>query len=84
MTKLEFLERISKEKPGIGIYQIETDYLTEASFVLGCYYDVQERIWKIYETGERGLTSIVYKAIDEKTAYDKLYRLVSIHVRLNK
>lgn len=84
MTKTEFLEHISKEEPKIGIYQIETDYCTKASFVLGCYYDVRDKMWKIYETDERGQESIVYKAANENMAYDKLYKLVTIHARLHE
>jgi len=84
MTKNEFLNKISNENPNIGAYQIETDCNTEASFVLGCYYDGEDRIWKVYETGERSFKSIIFKAEDENTAYDKLYNLVGIHERLNK
>ncbi|QIZ06200.1 hypothetical protein HFZ78_05225 [Priestia megaterium] len=84
MTKSEFLNRISNENPNIGAYQIETEFITEASFVLGCYYDDKDRIWKIYETDERGFKSIIFKAPDENTAFDKLYKLVGIHERLNK
>lgn len=83
MTKSEFLNKISKENPNIGIYQIVTEFLSEASFVLGCYFDLQDNLWKIYETDERGLKSIIYTAIDENTAYDKLYKLVSIQQRLH-
>jgi hypothetical protein len=83
MTKNEFLNRISHENPNIGAYQIETDGMTEASFVLGCYYDGEDEIWKIYETDERGHKSIIFKAADENTAFDKLYKLVGIHERLN-
>ncbi|MBT2701323.1 hypothetical protein J7E79_29140 [Bacillus sp. ISL-40] len=84
MTKNEFLNKISNENPNIGAYQIETDCITEASFVLGCYYDGEDEIWKIYETGERGFKSIIFKAADENTAFAKLYKLVGMHERLNE
>ena len=53
-TKNEFLNKISNENPNICTYQIETDVIIEASFVLGCYYDGEDRIWIIYEIDERG------------------------------
>ena len=82
MTKEEFLNRMSIEKPKIGTYQIEIDYPTAASFILGCYHN-NNNIWEIYENDERGLKSIIYKEVDENIAYDKLYKLVCIHQRLN-
>ena len=83
MTKEEFKNRVLVEKPKIGTYQIEVDYSTEASFILGCCYNGNNNIWEIYENDERGLKSIIYKDVDENIAYDKLYKLVCIHKRLN-
>ncbi|MBW5445762.1 hypothetical protein GE107_06740 [Cohnella sp. CFH 77786] len=83
MTKIEFLNKLANEKPNIGVYQIETEVSSEASFILGCYFDSQNKEWIIYETDERGLKSIVFRAEDEEKAYDKLYKLVSIQQRLH-
>lgn len=84
MTKDEFLKKIEQEAPNIGDYDIETDYLTKAGFVLGCYYNEQEKIWHIYETDERGIEETIYTAESEEEAYDMLYELVMIHKWLNE
>lgn len=45
MTGKEFFDRVSIENPNIGAYQIETVIPTEASFILGCYYDDKNKTW---------------------------------------
>lgn len=79
MTKAEFKKRINQEKTNIGNWQIRLNKFVPASFILGCYYNQQEMIWKIYETDERGLEGTIYTADGEEEAYDKLYDLVLIH-----
>jgi hypothetical protein len=74
MTKQEFLDRILKEKPYLGEYQIETESLTDASFVIGCFND--NGVWKVFKTKERTGHYIIDELIDENEAFDELYQLV--------
>ena len=81
MTKSELIEII--DQTSINGWGIGIDYLSEAGFVLGCYYNQQDKKWHIYETDERGLEEPIFKADSEETAYDKLYDLVMIHKKLD-
>lgn len=85
MTKNEFLTIIKKEIPDLDDFDwdIEIDSLTKAGFVLGCYYNEKNKIWNIYETTERGDEDVIFTAKSEEEAYDKLYKLVMFHKRLN-
>ncbi len=76
MTKQEFLNRISKEKPYLGECQIETEKLTAASFVIGFYND--NGVWKVFKTKERTGHYIIDGLTDENEAFDELYELVCI------
>ena len=84
MTKEEFKKKIKEEKPDIGGWDIEPDFLTDADSVIGCYYNKQEKKWHIYETNERGYEAPIFKADNEEEAYDRLYDLVMIHKRLTE
>ncbi|MEL7568917.1 MAG: hypothetical protein AAGU01_05310 [Clostridiaceae bacterium] len=84
MTKDEFEKRIKKEDPNIDDYQIRLNKFVPASFILGFYYNEQEKIWHIYETDERGIEETIYTAENEEEAYDMLYELVLIHKWLNE
>lgn len=76
MTKQEFLDRMAREQPDLGETEIETEYLTESPYVLGCYYDESLRKWRTYETFERGGYSIIHEYDNEEEAFDVFYKLV--------
>lgn len=82
MTKQEFLNRISQEKPDLGEYQIETDYVTDASYVMGCYFENGK--WRIFETQERSGHYIIDEFTDENEAFDELYELICIQANYVK
>ncbi len=82
MNKLQFLDRISKEKPDLGEYEIETEYLTDASYIIGCYFENEK--WKIYKTQERSGHYIIDELADENDAFDELYELVKIQEKYVK
>ena len=77
MKKKDFLERIAVEKPYLGAIEIETEYVTKAANVMGCYYDQQKCKWVIYRTMERGGYFIINEFSDEDYAYDVFYKLIS-------
>lgn len=70
MTKQEFLTKIGQEQLDLGSMEIETEYLTNSPYVLGCYYDENMRKWRIYETFERGGHSIIREYDNENQAFD--------------
>ena len=84
MTKEEFEKKIKDENPYIGVNKIRLNKFVPASFILGCYYNEQEKKWHIYETDERGLEESIFEANNEEEAYDRLYDLIMIHKRLSE
>ncbi len=76
MTREEFLAKIKQEQLDLGSMEIETEYLTESPYVLGCYYDKNSRKWRAYETFERGGYSIIDEYDDENQAFDEFYIMV--------
>jgi hypothetical protein len=77
MTKQEFIERMEKEKPLKGSeLTIEASELIDSPYIIGCYMD--DGIWKIYKTKERGGYYIYDTYTNEQDAYDGLYELVYI------
>lgn len=82
MTKQQFLDKILQEKPDLGEYEIETDYLTDASYVIGCYFENGK--WRIFKTKERSGHYIIDEFTDENEAFDELYELVRLQEKYIK
>lgn len=74
MTKQEFLEKLSSEKINLGEYIVVLDSITDEPLVVGCF--LEEGVWKIYETRERGGHFIIMKLENENEAFDYFYELL--------
>lgn len=74
MTKEAFLKRIAREKPVVFPYDIETEHITDSSFVIGCAF--VDGFWKVFETTERTGHYIIEELTDENKAFDDLYMLI--------
>lgn len=43
---------------------------------MGCYYDEKDKLWKVYENGERGRSMITFSSESENDALAELYKIV--------
>ena len=78
MTRSEFNEKTKHYHGNVGGWDIVLDNYSSADFVLGCYYDEEAKIWKVYKTGERGIGGIRLETSYEEKALDKLYTMIEI------
>ncbi len=76
MDKEEFLKGIEEFQNKLGIWQVVVDKLTMADFILGCYYDENEKMWNVYKNSERELHSIRLSTTSEQEAFKKLYSMI--------
>lgn len=76
MTKEEFLKRFENEKLNMGEYIIVTDSITDESLLLGCALD--QGVWKVFKTRERGGHFIIKEFDNESEAYDYFYEVVLV------
>ena len=83
MTKVEFLERMEREKPleGSGFSVVVGD-LVDSPDIIGCY--LENGIWRIYETKERGGHFVISETLDEDSAFDELYEQIYIQKKYNE
>lgn len=82
MTKKDFLERYQIENLKIGEYIMVLDKVTDDPLVMGCALD--EGVWKVYKTKERGGYYVIKDFKTENEAFDYFYELVlSFHKRRN-
>lgn len=83
MKKEEFLKRFKDENLNIGVYNLEFDKITDASFVMGCV--CADEVWKIFKTTERTGHYIIKELNNEDSAFDYFYELVLIqHKRVTQ
>jgi len=77
MTRAEFIKKIEHYHGRVGGRDI-LDHFSQADFVIGCYYDGDTNMWKVFENEERGLQSIRLETTTEEQALDKLYTMIEI------
>lgn len=76
MYKKEFLNKIEKFNGKLGMWQIVVDKLCLGDFILGCYFDENEEMWKVYINNERGRHREKLSTDSEQEAFDKLYSMI--------
>lgn len=76
MYKKEFLEKIKKFDGRLGMWQIAVDKLCMGDFILGCYFDNNEKMWRVYKNSERGDHWERLSTASEQEAFDKLYSMI--------
>lgn len=82
MTKETFICELQKYKNYIGIWEVEVSKYTCADFILGCFFDENERKWKVYKNNEYGRQSIRLVTSIESEAYDKLLSMVKYQYKI--
>lgn len=76
MTRTEFLNKTEHYHGSVGGGDIVLDRLSVADFVIGCYYDENDKKWRVYENGERGLQNVALETTSEEEALDELYSMI--------
>ena len=76
MSRTEFLEKTKHYHGSVGGWDIVLNKLDLADYSLGCYYDKDNELWKVYKIGERGLGGIRLETSSEEKALDKLYSMI--------
>lgn len=76
MTRAEFVEKTKHYHGKVGGSDIVLDNNSTAEFDLGCYYDKETKMWKVYENEERGMRGIRLETPSEEKALDKLYSMI--------
>ena len=76
MDKKEFLEEIKEFDDKLGMWQIVVDKLCTGDFILGCYFDEDEKVWEVYIHNERGRHREGLSTTSEHEAYKKLYSMI--------
>lgn len=78
MTKQEFLTKFESNKLNLGEYIVVLDDITDEPLVMGCAID--DGLWKVYKTKERGGHYIIKEFENENEAFDYFYEfLLSRH-----
>ena len=49
-------------------------------FSIGCYYDEKDKLWKIYENGERGMSVTMFTSESEDEVLAELYKKVKVRL----
>ena len=49
-------------------------------FSIGCYYDEKDKLWKIYENGERGMSITMFCSKNEDEVLAELYKIVKVRL----
>ena len=83
MTRTEFLKKTEHYQGRVGDWDIVLDDYSLADYVLGCYYDQNTKLWKVYKTGERGIGGIRLETSSEEKALDKLYSMIEYENEIN-
>ena len=53
---------------------------TQGDFDMGCYYDEKDKLWKIYENGERGMSIIKFCSESEDEVLAELYKMLEVRI----
>lgn len=81
MKKEEFLEKNKDIKGKMGNYSVEVDKETFGDWILGCFFDVNESVWKVFVNQDRGSHDIRYVSNNEDDAFDYLFSLLNVYVK---
>lgn len=84
MNAKEFEKWVVDKKTSVGMWSIESNKKSLKQFTIGCYFDDQEKKWKVYSTGERNKHKVYLVTDDEDEAYEKLQARVIFEQRNNK
>lgn len=76
MTRAEFIKKTEHYLGRVGDWDIVSDNLSLADFVIGCYYDKGTKMWKVYINNERGRHRTRLETFSEEIALDKLYSMI--------
>lgn len=82
MDKNELISSILLFKDNIGMWKIVLNQITDAEFVIGYGYDNNKRLWKVYQTNERGMVS-EWTFETEEAALEKLYKKVKFQHKIS-
>ena len=83
MTRSEFIEKTKYYHGNVGGWSVVLDKYSSSDFILGCYYDKENRVWKVYKTDERGIGVIRLETASEETALDKLYSMIEFEYKMD-
>lgn len=85
MTRAEFLTIQKDLQHQLNVcatqIHISIDYESYADYTVGCFYDENDKKWKMYHTGERGLHGIWLESENEEEVFDKLYSYISYELK---
>ncbi len=76
MNKKEFLNRMSSYEGAFKGWKIETDRRNMSDFVLGCYYDPDQRKWNVYINKGNGRHCVVSSEDSQSDALDRIYGIM--------
>ncbi len=77
-TKLErMIKKLRELQDSVFVY---LGKYTQGDFDMGCYYDEKDKLWKIYENGERGRSMITFSSESEDEVLAELYKIVKVRL----
>ncbi len=81
MDKDKLISSILSFKDSIGMWKIVLNQFTDADFVIGYGFDNNTKLWKVYQTNERGMvTEWIFE--NEEAALEKLYKKVKFQYKI--
>lgn len=82
MDKNELISSILSFKDNIGMWEIVLNQITDADFVIGYGFDNNIKLWKVYQTNERGIVA-EWTFVNEEAALEKLYKKVKFQYKIS-
>lgn len=81
MDKDGLIYSILSFKDSIGMWKIVLNQFTDADFVIGYGFDSDTKLWKVYQTNERGMV-VEWTFENEEAALEKLYKKVKFQHKI--
>lgn len=76
--KLEkMIKKLRELQDSVFVYLGE---YSQRDFSIGCYYDEKDKLWKIYENGERGMSVTMFTSESENEVLAELYKKVQVRL----
>ncbi len=83
LKKEEFQVILNELQSKLGMWQLEIEKEQFADFIIGCFWDKNEHVWKVYINNERGRHRIRFYSESEDEAFDELLSIVNFEIENN-
>ena len=83
MKKEEFVKLQQELQSKLGRWQLDVEKELFIDFSMGCFYDEEQKKWKVYINNERGRHRIRLVTTDENEAFDEVLSMVKFEIENN-